>query len=193
MPDIRVSFTGPAPAPVYELTNGRASDVGVGLDMSDRSPGWGLGAHAFIIGGIGHVQTDQMDGRRYFGEGGGGVTSGPFGVDISVKYTVNRFSMPVSAQHPHDPDQRARHAHLLMRCDVAGLARACQRRREARGLPALKPLLETLARSTQALRDADEDSATPRRPPETRDDDAARLACAKRRRSSSSGRSRRSS
>ena len=28
---------------------------------------------------------------------------------------------------------------------------------DARGLPALKPLLETLARSTQALRDADGD------------------------------------
>ena len=28
---------------------------------------------------------------------------------------------------------------------------------EARGLPELKPLLETLARSTQALRDADAD------------------------------------
>jgi hypothetical protein len=28
---------------------------------------------------------------------------------------------------------------------------------EARGLPELKPLLETLARSTQALRSADED------------------------------------
>lgn len=32
---------------------------------------------------------------------------------------------------------------------------------EARGLPELKPLLETLARSTQALRDADEDFRHP--------------------------------
>ena len=55
VPDIRVAFTGPAPAPVYALTNGRAFDVGVGLDMSDRSPGWGLGSHAFVIGGIGRV------------------------------------------------------------------------------------------------------------------------------------------
>ena len=63
--------------------------------MSDRSPGWGLGAHAFVIGGIGQITTDQLDGTRYFGEGGGGVTSGPFGVDISVKFTVNRFTTPV--------------------------------------------------------------------------------------------------
>jgi hypothetical protein len=95
IPTIRLAFTGPAPSPTYELTNGRATDLGIGIDMSDRSPGWGIGAHAFIMGGIGKIKTDQLDGTRYFGEGGGGVTSGPFGVDISVKFTVNRFSTPV--------------------------------------------------------------------------------------------------
>jgi len=95
IPTIRVAFTGPAPSPTYELTNGRATDFGIGIDMSDRSPGWGIGGHAFIIGGIGKIRTDQMNGNRYFGEGGGGVTSGPFGIDISVKFTVNRFSTPV--------------------------------------------------------------------------------------------------
>jgi hypothetical protein len=63
--------------------------------MSDRSAGWGLGAHAFLIGGVGRIQTDQRNGTRYFAEGGGGVTSGPFGVDISLKFTVNRFTAPV--------------------------------------------------------------------------------------------------
>jgi hypothetical protein len=96
LPTIRLAFSGPAPAPTYTLTNGRATDIGVGIDMSDRSAGWGLGAHAFIIGGIGHVTSDEMDGKRYFGEGGGGVMSGPFGVDLSVKFTVNRFDTPVT-------------------------------------------------------------------------------------------------
>jgi hypothetical protein len=96
IPDIRLAFAGPAPSPIYELTNGRATDVGIGIDMSDRAPGWGLGAHAFILGGIGRIQTDQLDGSRYFGEGGGGVTSGPFGIDVSVKFTVNRFTTPVT-------------------------------------------------------------------------------------------------
>jgi len=95
VPPIRVAFTGPAPAPTYELTNGRVTDFGIGIDMSDRSAGWGLGAHAFVMGGIGKITTDQMDGNRYFGEGGGGVTSGPFGVDISLKFSVNKFSTPV--------------------------------------------------------------------------------------------------
>ena len=95
VPPIHVAFTGPAPSPAYDLTNGRATDLGVGLDMSDRAPGWGLGAHAFIMGGIGRIETDQRSGSRYFGEGGGGVTSGPFGVDISVKFSVNRFTGPV--------------------------------------------------------------------------------------------------
>lgn len=96
LPTIRLAFSGPAPSPTYELTNGRAADVGVGVEMSDRSAGWGLGAHAFLIGGIGRATTDQMNGRRYFAEGGGGVMSGPFGVDISVKFAVNRFSTPVT-------------------------------------------------------------------------------------------------
>jgi hypothetical protein len=96
VPPIRVAFNGPAPSPTYELTNGRAIDLGVGIDMSDRAPGWGLGAHAFVIGGIGKLHTDQLDGRRYFIEGGGGVMSGPFGVDVAFKYTINRFTTPVT-------------------------------------------------------------------------------------------------
>jgi hypothetical protein len=96
IPEIRVAFDGPAPALTYNLTGGRAMDVGAGIEMSDRSPGWGMGGHAFLIGGIGRVSTDQMDGRRYFGEGGGGIMFGPFGVDLSVKYVVHRFDDPVS-------------------------------------------------------------------------------------------------
>jgi hypothetical protein len=96
LPTIRLAFTGPAPSPTYELTNGRATDLGIGIDMSDRSAGWGLGAHAFALGGVGKTRTDQMNGTRYFAEGGGGVTSGPFGVDISLKFSVNRFPTPVA-------------------------------------------------------------------------------------------------
>jgi len=96
VPDIRVAFSGPAPMPAYNLTGGRATDFGVGLEMADRSPGWGIGAHAFLIGGVGRLRTDQMDGSRYFGEGGGGIMFGPFGVDLSVKFIVNRFDTPVS-------------------------------------------------------------------------------------------------
>ena len=96
IPPIRVTFTGPAPAPEYVLTNGRATDLGFGIEMSDRAAGWGLGAHAFVLGGFGRVSTDQLDGRRYFVEGGGGVMSGPLGVDIAFKYAINRFATPVS-------------------------------------------------------------------------------------------------
>jgi hypothetical protein len=96
VPTIRLAFTGPAPAATYLLTNGLATDIGAGIDMSDRAPGWGLGAHAFVIGGIGRVETDQLIGRRYFLEGGGGVMSGPFGVDIAFKFNVNRFTTPVT-------------------------------------------------------------------------------------------------
>ena len=42
---------------------------------------------------------------------------------------------------------------------------------EARGLPELKPLLETLARSTQALRDADGEFQHPAAQHAEQDDD----------------------
>jgi hypothetical protein len=63
--------------------------------MSDRSPGWGLGSHAFVLGGIGRAHTDQTDGRRYFAEGGGGLSVGPVGVDFSVEIATNRWAVPV--------------------------------------------------------------------------------------------------
>jgi len=98
MPTIRATFDGPAPVPSYELTNGHATDVAAGIDVSDRAPGWGLGSHAFVLGGIGRAHTDQMNGTRYFAEGGGGLAAGPFGVDIAFKFVVNRFSTPVAHQ-----------------------------------------------------------------------------------------------
>jgi hypothetical protein len=96
LPTIRVAIDGPSPTALYALTNGRAMDIGAGLEMSDRAPGFGLGAHAFVLGGIGRADTDQLDGRRYWVEGGGGVSSGPFGVDLSFKYAINRFTEPVT-------------------------------------------------------------------------------------------------
>lgn len=95
LPTIRVSFDGPAPAPTYALTGGRALDLAFGIDMSDRSAGWGLGSHAFVLGGFGKATSDQGSGRRYFAEGGGGLLVGPFGVDLSFKFAANRFNDPV--------------------------------------------------------------------------------------------------
>jgi hypothetical protein len=95
LPTVRVTFDGPSPVSSYTVTNGRSYDVGVGVDMSDRAPGFGLGSHAFLLGGIGRTHTDQRDGRRYFAEGGGGVTVGPIGVDLSLKLAINRFTDPV--------------------------------------------------------------------------------------------------
>lgn len=95
LPSIHLTFDGPAPISSYLLTGGRAYDIGVGVDMSDRAPGWGLGSHAFVLGGIGRARADQADGRRYFAEGGGGLSVGPIGVDLSVKVATNRWTVPV--------------------------------------------------------------------------------------------------
>jgi hypothetical protein len=95
IPTIRINFEGgPAPAN-YELTGGRAYDVGVGVYVADRSPGWGLGSQAFVIGGIGQLKTDQGEGTRIFAEGGGGLMVGPFGVQLAVKFAWNKLDAPV--------------------------------------------------------------------------------------------------
>jgi hypothetical protein len=95
LPDIRLSFDGPGSLDSYVLTNGRAYDVSAGLWVADRSAGWGLGSHAFVAGGVGRIRSDLGDGGRIFAEGGGGVNSGPLGLELSVKFAWNRLDEPV--------------------------------------------------------------------------------------------------
>jgi hypothetical protein len=70
-------------------------DVGVGFFVSDRPAGWSLGTHAFVLGGVGRLTGSRGDGKRYFGEGGGGLSLGPLGVQLAVKFGLNRFEDPV--------------------------------------------------------------------------------------------------
>jgi hypothetical protein len=95
LPVIRIAFDGPGTLDSYALTGARAYDAGVGLFVADRSAGWGLGSHAFVAGGLGRIRSDLGDGSRLFAEGGGGVSSGPLGVQLSVKFAWNRLSDPV--------------------------------------------------------------------------------------------------
>jgi hypothetical protein len=95
LPAIRIAFDGPGALDSYVLTDARAYDAGAGVFIADRSAGWGLGSHAFIAGGVGRIRGDLGDGRRYFAEGGGGLGSGPFGVQLAVKFAWNRLSEPV--------------------------------------------------------------------------------------------------
>lgn len=96
LPVIRIAFDGPAALSRYELTNGHAYDAAAGIYVSDRSPGWGLGSYAFVAGGVGRITTDIGGGSRYFAEGGGGLTSGHVGVELSIKFAMNRLSEPVA-------------------------------------------------------------------------------------------------
>ena len=95
LPTIRVAFTGAGAPANYTFTSGRAYDLAGAVYVADRSPGWGLGSHAFAGGGVGKIKSDLGDGDRYFAEGGGGLSSGPFGVELSVKFAWNRLSEPV--------------------------------------------------------------------------------------------------
>lgn len=95
LPAIRIAFDGPgAPAP-YTFTGARALDVGAGLYVADRSAGWGLGSMAFVVAGVGKIDADDNEGTRTFAEGGGGLTVGPFGVQLAVKFAWNKVERPV--------------------------------------------------------------------------------------------------
>jgi hypothetical protein len=98
LPVIRIAFDGQAPIDNYAFTGGRAYDIGAGIFVADRSAGWGLGSQAFIVAGAGRIRSDLGDGTRVFAEGGGGVSSGPLGVEIAVKFALNRLEEPVAHQ-----------------------------------------------------------------------------------------------
>lgn len=95
LPEIRVRFEGASPVANYSFTSGVAYDVGAGVYVADRSAGWGLGAYSFVVGGIGRITSDEGSGRRYFAEGGGGLQTGPFGFELSVKFGWNKLTEPV--------------------------------------------------------------------------------------------------
>jgi hypothetical protein len=95
LPGIRIAFSGAGAPPNYALSDAHAYDLGAALYVADHSPGWGLGSHAFVGGGMGRIRSDLSDGERVFGEAGGGLTSGPIGVDLSVKFGWNHLTSPV--------------------------------------------------------------------------------------------------
>ena len=113
LPTIRVEFDGPGSLDSYQLLDAHAYDVGVGLFVADRSAGWGLGSRAFVIGGAGRIRSNLGDGTRVFAEGGGGLSSGPFGVELSVKFAWNRLDEPVPHKLSHHPDRAAWHGEFL--------------------------------------------------------------------------------
>ena len=86
LPTIRLAIDGPGALDNYQLTNARAYDAGIGVFVADRSAVWGLGSHAFVAAGLGRIRSDLGDGRRFFAEGGGGLNSGPFGLQLAVKF-----------------------------------------------------------------------------------------------------------
>lgn len=95
LPIIRIAFAGVGAPPQYVFTGARAYDVSAAIVVADRSRGWGLGSHAFVGGGAGRIKSDTRNGDRFFAEGGGGLSSGPLGVELSVKFAWNHLTDPV--------------------------------------------------------------------------------------------------
>ena len=95
LPTIRIAFAGDGSPPPYAFTGARAYDIGAGIYVADRSAGWGLGSMAFVIAGVGRIDAAENEGSRTFAEGGGGLSVGPFGVQLAVKFAWNRIERPV--------------------------------------------------------------------------------------------------
>lgn len=95
VPVVRIDFEGVGAPADYALTGGRAYDVGAGIYVADRSRGWGLGSQAFVVAGLGRIKADEREGTRMFAEGGGGLSVGPFGVQLAVKFAWNKLTEPV--------------------------------------------------------------------------------------------------
>lgn len=95
LPEIRIAFSGPGAPQPYHLAGARAYDVGAAIVIADHSRGWGLGSQAFIGGGAGRIRNEARIGDRVFAEGGGGLSSGPFGVELAVKFAWNHLPDPV--------------------------------------------------------------------------------------------------
>ena len=96
VPVIRLAFEGEGAPPPYSLTGATAYDIGAGIFVADRSAGWGVGAMAFVVGGIGRIRADDdREGTRTFAEGGGGLMFGPFGMQLAAKFAWNKLPDPV--------------------------------------------------------------------------------------------------
>jgi len=95
LPRFRARISGPSNVDSYELLDAKAWDLGAGVIVADRSPGWGLGSHAYVIGGVGRLDSAHGAGTRIFGEAGGGLNIGPIGVEIGVKFARNKLANPI--------------------------------------------------------------------------------------------------
>ena len=152
------SSASPFPAPARRRRTPSPArgpyDVSAAIFVADRSPGWGLGSHAFVGGGIGRIKSDCARRRSHLRRRRRRAQLRP---DRRGAVDQVRLEPPDRSRRSplhHRADHAARHGHLLAMQIDAWLKAACDDA-ERRGLPELKPLLETLARSTAALRDAD--------------------------------------
>ena len=113
LPVVRLAFAGQPPFSSYALTNARSLDGAAGVYVADRPAGWGLGSHAFVLGGIGKITSDLGDGspelcRRRRRAEHRTVRRRPVG-----EVRVDHAARPRGAPFPDDPDHAARHGNVL--------------------------------------------------------------------------------
>jgi hypothetical protein len=94
LPVIRFEIRNPGGSELYLLRDGSAKDFSVGVIVSDRQRGWGLGAHSFFLGGFGKLNGERGSGNRFLGEAGAGINVGPLGFQLGVKIAYNKLSDP---------------------------------------------------------------------------------------------------
>lgn len=94
LPTISFVINSPEGQERYDLKKGQVYNLGIGAISGGRSGGWGLGAYSFIIVGKGWINEPRGNGRRYFVEAGGRVTTGPLGIEIFFGVANNKLFNP---------------------------------------------------------------------------------------------------
>ncbi len=94
LPVTRFEIRNPGGSELYLLRDGHAKDFSIGVMISDRQRGWGLGAHSYFVGGFGRLSGERGPGDRYLVEAGAGINVGPVGAQFAVKLAYNKLEDP---------------------------------------------------------------------------------------------------
>jgi hypothetical protein len=94
LPVTRFEISNPGGSELYLLRDGSSKDFSIGVIISDRQRGWGLGAHSFFLAGFGKLDGERGPGDRYLVEAGAGVNVGPMGFQFALKLAYNKLDDP---------------------------------------------------------------------------------------------------
>ena len=114
LPDIRFAFDGPGALDSYALTNAIAYDVGAGVYVADRAPGWGLGSLRVHTRRRGQDYERHRCGQTLLRRGRRWHSVRPAGIRDLGQVRLEPAQRTSRTQLLFSPHQPARNGELLM-------------------------------------------------------------------------------